>query len=84
MHQDVTAKLMVAHSSGSKGILSVRRVHSHTIDVDFWLLRGIHCCHHDIGIESLAWIESCLLWDDEGIELVDTDVLHVNIGYQCM
>ena len=73
---------MLSYSTCRETILSTGAVHSHAIHVDFRLLGSIHGSHHDIGIESFARIERGLLWNHEGIELVHTDILHVDICYQ--
>ena len=84
LHQDIATKLVLANSTCCERILTMSSVHSHSIDIDLRLLSCIDCCHHDVGIETLARIKSCLLGNNKGVKLVDSYIFHVDIGNQGM
>ena len=73
---------MLAYPTGSETVLAVAGVDACTIDVDLRLLRGIDGRHDDVGHEALAGVERRLLGYDEGLELVDADILHIDIRHQ--
>ena len=80
---EITAERMFADASGRERILTLG-IDLRAVDVDFRLHGRIDGSHDDIGIEHFARIECGLLGDDEGIELVHTDVLHVDVRNQCV
>ena len=74
---------MLANASGRERILALG-IDLRAVDVDFRLHGRIDGCHDDICIEHLARIKRGLLGNDEGIELVHTDVLHVDVRNKCV
>ena len=75
---------MLAHTSCREGVLVISQVHLRTIDIDLRLHRRIHSSHHDIRRKGLTRIKGGLLGDNKRIELVHTDILHVDIRHEGM
>ena len=69
---------MLAHRSSREAIESVADALS--ADVDFRLLCGVHGCHDNLCRELVAAYDGLRFGYDEGAELVDADVLHVDVG----
>ena len=75
---------MFAYAAGSKAILARRRIDALSVDVYLRMLRCVYCCHDDACIKLLARIKRSLFRNDESIELVDTNVFHVNVCHERM
>ena len=79
LREQITAKLMLAHTTGCERILAAPGVDFCSVDKYLGLHGAIYGGHHNVGREGFARIEGGFFGNDKGVELVHADVLHVDV-----
>ena len=81
---DIAFQGKITRASGYGLVESVRKIHLLASDEYLGGLGGIHSSHHDAGRELVATHYGLRIWNDKGIQGIDADILHVDIGNQRM
>ena len=82
LHLDEAAQREVARTARHRLIESARQVHLLATDEYLGLLGGIDGSHHDACREFVATHDGLRVGNDEGVERIHTDVLHVDVRHQ--
>ena len=82
-HEDVAGERILSGRVDGEVVVAVG-CDAASVDVDFGSLGRVNRCHEDVGAEGFSGIERGGFRADVGVELVDADVFHVNVGKEAV